>query len=414
VKSSIWTFLSVCIRTACSLLINKLFAIHFGTNGLTLLAHFQNLIGMVTVLAGEGLNKGIVKHLADSEIGKEHQVYFFWAGVAVNFIIFLSACLLGVLTYQNFVFKFIGNFTLIGWALLISISLLANLFNLFFVAVVQAHQKFQLFSFLNTLNIVLSTLCIFFSIYYQDLAAALVAYSIGQGLSLLITLPASWKILTNFSLHHLSFSTQLFIDKFKKLSEFIAIGLSIVIFSRLSFYLLREYNIATFGMRQTGLWEAVMRLSEGYTFTFNATFLVIFYPKVSNLVAQPHQLRHYLRQTFLLLLPLIAFALYIIFLFKEYLIVLLFDASFLPALTFLAWVMIGDFFKMISYLLSNVLIAQGKTWLFIILQGIFFSQFFLLIYFLTPKLGALALAVSWVISYVIAVGVLGIILRKIF
>lgn len=371
---------------------------------------------MVTALAGEGLNKGVIKYLSEKDLDKKNRVYFFWVGIVLNIFIFLIACILGILNYKDFAFKFTGDFSMNSWAVLVALPLLANLLNLFLIAVIQSQQKFQLFSFLNTLNILLSAILIYLSIDYQDITISLIAYGIGQGITLLITLPVAWQTLRFFKIPIFSFhdfSKELFVSKLRKMSDFMAIGLSIVIFSRFGVYVLREYNIATFGMAQTGLWEAVMRLSEGYTFAFNATFLVIFYPKVASLIDLRPQLQAYLRKTFLALLPLVALALLTIFLLKEQFIILLFDTSFLPALVFVGWLVVGDFFKIISYLLSNVLIAQGRTWLFVSLQGIFFSQFFLLIYFLTPALGVLALAVSWLVSYLLAVIVLSVILRKI-
>jgi PST family polysaccharide transporter len=207
-------------------------------------------------------------------------------------------------------------------------------------------------------------------------------------------------------------SIKLLENKIKQLADFLVIGLSIVVFSRFGFYLMREYNMATFGLAQTGLWEAAMRISEGYTFTFNTTFLVIFYPKVASLVSQPKLLRSYFWQTLQFLLPLILIGLLLAFLFKDQLLILLFDASFLPASALLAWVIVGDFFKLINYLLSNILIAKGRTRLFIFLQGVFIGLSFVMVYALSSSFGLQSLPITWVSTYVLSVVVLGVILRK--
>lgn len=410
-KAPLWTFISVCIKTVFNLIINKLFAIYFGANGLTLLAHFQNLLGMLTALSGEGLNKGIIKYLSDKSQEAADKQVFFIAGLCLNVITFTIACLLGIFFRENLISKFVGAFPFWVWLLLVGIPLLANLLNLFFIAIIQSQQHFRLFAFLNVLNIIFSTLCIYLSIYHNDVVVALIAYGIGQGLALLITLPAAWRKLPQF--RKITTSTIREIKgKIVLLSDFMAIGASIVLFNRFGVYLLREYNIAVFGMNETGLWEAVMRLSEGYTFAFNATFLVIFYPKVTSLVGEPEKLRNYLWQTFKMLCPLLIIGLLTIYFLKADLIVLLFDKSFLPALFLVGGVVVGDFFKLFNYLLANILIAQGRSRLFIFLQGIFVGQFFMLIYFLSPHFGLLSLAIAWAISYVIATLVLSIILRK--
>ncbi|SFE59351.1 MATE family efflux transporter [Thermoflexibacter ruber] len=410
-KSSIWTFLSVCVRISFNFIINKLFAVHFGLSGLTLLAHFQNLLGMVTALAGEGLNKGVVKFLSDKEINTTDKQCFFSAGILLHLIIFLVACLLVVVNYEN-LRRFTGNFFFISWLTWVMIPLLANLLNLFCIAIVQSQHRFKLFSFLNTLNIVLSAFFIYLVAHKQDITLALLAYNLGQGISLFITLPLAWNTLSVFLPELRKLSIQILENKIKKLSDFLAIGLSIVVFSRFGFYLMREYNMATFGLAQTGLWEAAMRISEGYTFTFNTTFLVIFYPKVASLIPQPKRLQRYCWQTLQLLIPLIIVGLSLAFLLREQLLILLFDTSFLPASTLLAWVIVGDFFKFINYLLSNILIAKGKTRLFIFLQGVFIGLSFLMVYMLSDRFGLQALPMTWVSTYILSVVVLGVILRK--
>lgn len=410
-KSTIWTFLSVCVRISFNFIINKLFAIHFGLSGLTLLAHFQNLLGMVTALAGEGLNKGVVKFLADKEINTKDKQYFFGAGIVLNLVIFLVAFLLAVINHENLK-RFTGNFLFVSWLGWVIIPLLANLLNLFCITIVQSQHRFKLFSFLNTLNIVLSAFLIYLVANKQDIALALLAYNLGQGISLLITLPLAWNILRAFFPHLKKLSIDLLENKINKLGDFLAIGLSIVVFSRLGFYLMREYNMATFGLAQTGLWEAAIRISEGYTFTFNTTFLVIFYPKVASLIPQPKQLQRYFWQTLQFLLPLILIGLLFAFLLKEQLLILLFDASFLPASALLAWVIVGDFFKFINYLLSNILIAKGRTRLFIFLQAVFIGLSFIMVYVLSNSFALQALPITWVSTYILSVMVLGVILRK--
>jgi PST family polysaccharide transporter len=234
----------------------------------------------------------------------------------------------------------------------------------------------------------------------QDITLALLAYNLGQGMALFITVPLAWKELSIFFPSLKEPSIKLLENKIKQLADFLVIGLSIVVFSRFGFYLMREYNMATFGLAQTGLWEAAMRISEGYTFTFNTTFLVIFYPKVASLVSQPKLLRSYFWQTLQFLLPLILIGLLLAFLFKDQLLILL------------AWVIVGDFFKLINYLLSNILIAKGRTRLFIFLQGVFIGLSFVMVYALSSSFGLQSLPITWVSTYVLSVVVLGVILRK--
>ena len=76
--------LAVGARTAGALLLNKLLAVYGGPSGLTLLAHFQNLMALFTTLPNEGVHVGIVKYLAPLRAGSGRYRAWVGAGLVLN------------------------------------------------------------------------------------------------------------------------------------------------------------------------------------------------------------------------------------------------------------------------------------------------------------------------------------------
>ena len=68
-------------RTAGALVLNKLLAVYGGPGGLTLLAHFQNLMALFTTLPNDGTHVGAVKYLAPLRPGSGR--YRAWLGAAL-------------------------------------------------------------------------------------------------------------------------------------------------------------------------------------------------------------------------------------------------------------------------------------------------------------------------------------------
>jgi len=79
-KKSTWSFSSILIKSLCALATNKLFAMYFGTTGITLFAHFQNLISLITQVPNDGINRGIIKYWSGNQLNQNEKHRLFKAG----------------------------------------------------------------------------------------------------------------------------------------------------------------------------------------------------------------------------------------------------------------------------------------------------------------------------------------------
>jgi len=93
-RKSSWSFSSIIIKSICSLVTNKFFAVYFGTTGITLFAHFQNLISLITQVPNDGINRGIIKYWSDPQIPRDQKQKYFIAGFIMNLLMLIIALLL--------------------------------------------------------------------------------------------------------------------------------------------------------------------------------------------------------------------------------------------------------------------------------------------------------------------------------
>ena len=112
-KSSRWSFLAVVFRALGGLTINKLFAVFFGTNGITLLSHFQNLTSLFTLLPSEGVNRAIMKHWSDPKTNESNKQKIWQTGFWMTNVIFLSVfCVLYFWWKDYFFSRFIEYYSI--------------------------------------------------------------------------------------------------------------------------------------------------------------------------------------------------------------------------------------------------------------------------------------------------------------
>jgi PST family polysaccharide transporter len=158
-------------------------------------------------------------------------------------------------------------------------------------------------------------------------------------------------------------------DGFTKLGEFVLMALSVLVFGKLTDFIIRDFAIQHYGLHLTGLWQSVVKISDSYMMLFINTVGIVYYPQVSALVFDSEQLRVYLKDVLRIVLVVSIIGLSLIYLFRKTVLILLFDQDFLPAEELMPFQLIGDFFCFLAYLLTYIISAQARTLTFILLQA---------------------------------------------
>ncbi|MCH8317635.1 MAG: hypothetical protein IIA88_03955 [Bacteroidetes bacterium] len=140
---------------------------------------------------------------------------------------------------------------------------------------------------------------------------------------------------------------------------------------------------------------------------FTAILGMVYYPKISALInndpgnERPPDLQKYVSNVFYLLAPSIAIALGFVFLFKQSILLLLFDTQFLESAYLMKYQVLGDFFKMSSWILATLILAQARVGLFIATQAISAGVYTVSVYFLTDMGGLEGLTISHLVRFVL-------------
>ncbi|EFI4033482.1 O-antigen flippase, partial [Escherichia coli] len=89
----------------------------------------------------------------------------------------------------------------------------------------------------------------------------------------------------------------------------------------------------------------------------------------------------------------------IIYLLRDFIIYLLFSDSFTPMKPLFTWQIIGDVFKIASWLLAYVMLAKAMTRIFIISEIFFSVTFVLLSYFFIKSEGTIGVTYAYCLNY---------------
>ncbi len=364
IRNSIWSGASVLVRGLASFLSNKVISIYFGPSGITFLSHFQNLASIFIILPNDGINKGVVKFLSDKGLEKNVRSQYFYAGLLLSILLFLATVLVFFSLKGLFPNPFPETDNL--W-ILIAVSLFGlQVLNYFFLSILLSSKRLPAYVIIHILGNILSLAFVLAFSQSMDFKWVLIGWALGPSLSVIAS------AIRVLSLGYFKV-TGIRISELKKnlqgIGEFILVAISILLFTKLTDFGIREFSIINFKAEQTGFWQGVVRISDFYLMAYLAYLNMVFYPKASELANHKSESDRFIRSFFIRVLPFIGFGLLLIFLFKEEVLVLFFSKEFLPGADFFNYQLPGDFFKMHAWVLSFLLLAHARTRTFIILQA---------------------------------------------
>ncbi len=393
---STWSFSSVMAKVISGIFINKIFAMQFGTTGITLLAHFQNLIGLVTQIPNDGVNRGIIRYWSGKSMNNTEKNQLLMTAFWLNLILFIiSIC--GILLFHDYIFKFFNSKLTAGasgW--IMAAAILAYILNLFLLSVILSFQYIRQYAILNIIGAAITMFAVFAGIKSHNLNIALLSFLSGVAANFVFTgyYVARYRLIKPVS-------AAISGDSVKKLGEFILMAVSVLACGKFVEFYVRSLAIGDFGMRLTGLWQAVAKMSDGYTMVFINTVGVVYYPQISSLILDPDQLRTYLKDVFRIVTVITMIGLFLVFFFRYPLLTLLYNQSFKAAAGLMPLQLIGDFFCILSYLLTYIISAQARTTTFIILQATSAFFYILLIHLMIPYLHIMAFPSAHAVRYVL-------------
>ncbi len=353
-------------------------ALYFGPTGLVQLAHFQNLVTFITLVPNDGINRGIIKYLAGTDKKSPDFQTYFSTGIYLTITLFLSVILLLFSARSYFLLYFPPQ---LSWLSLFAGGTLLLVLQGFFNAVLMAQQKTGKLILANIFSALAVLGYVFFAAGNVPIASFLIGYLFVLGIMGLSTLPLSWQGLPKKSLFKLRISG----EAWQYLSKFILMAASVLLFTKGLEYYIRDYLIRHFSVEQTGLWQGVVRVSDSYTALYSAVLAYAFYPKVAALLIKAPELKLFVRRSFLILVPTVMAGLVFVYFTRHYVFALLLSSRFEAAQAFLPYQLTGDFFKLISWLLANVLVAQAKFKIILLFEAVSALIYLGFFYFFTGK-----------------------------
>lgn len=385
----------------------KVVAVLVGPAGIALMGQLSNFSSIAQTFSTGGINNGITKYIASTkESGGE--VRYIRAAVwivgifslLIGFILLIGSSYFSTWVLRDTRYQSI--FLVFG----LTIGLYA--FNTMLVAVLNGYKEFKKYV---RVNIVGSLVSLCFSIilsYVYGVYGALLAMVTYQSVVLLVTIQqiasSSW-----FRVDH-------FIGRFdreavKKLAHYSLMAFVSAATVPVSQLIVRNYTVETISLTQAGIWEGMNRISNMYLMVITSSLSVYYLPRLAEIKSDV-ELRNEIFSIYKMVIPFLLLATLGIYGMRDIIITLLFNQEFEGMRELFAYQLLGDFFKITSWLLAYLMLARSMTKLFVVSEVVFSVSFVLLAIGFINMYGEIGATLAYALNYFLYLGVMVFVFRK--
>lgn len=403
------TAMSTLVKMLTGLISVKIVATIIGPTGVALLGQLNNFTTIIMALSCGGINNGITKYIAESRDNIDEVKSFLSTGLR---IIVSCSLLVGVLLIL--LHSFLSNYVMLspdyGYVFIIlGFTVLLYALNMMITSIINGYKEFRKYVKINIANSVIGLIFTLFFVFTLGLDGALISVVTYQSVMFFVTL---WMIRKLPWLHWAYFRRRLDFRITKKYFHYTLMALTSAATVPVSQMLLRGYVISQISAVEAGWWEAMNRVSNMYLMVITTSFSVYYLPRLSEL-KELLELRSEILKTYKVIVPILLIGFFLIYFLRFAIVRILFSSEFLPMENLFLWQLIGDFFKICSWLLAFLMVAKSMTKAFVTTE-IFFALTFVGMGFLFMQWnGVVGITQAYFCNYVIYMICMIVMFRKI-
>jgi O-antigen/teichoic acid export membrane protein len=163
---------------------------------------------------------------------------------------------------------------------------------------------------------------------------------------------------------------------------------------------IRSYTINHLSVIEAGWWEGMNRISGMYLMVITTSFSVYYLPRLSE-INDKNELKKEIYTAFKVIIPMLLICFTGIFLLRDLIIKVLFSSDFYPMRNLFIWQLLGDIFKITTWLIGFTCIAKSLTKVFVF-NEIFFSLLFVFLSIILIKyFGVIGITIAYLLNYIL-------------
>lgn len=389
-------------KLASGFILIKLIAFYLGPEKLGELGHFMSFAAIMFMLAGGGITNGVIKYTAEYQSSPKKLVGFLSASVAYASIFSIIVIIAGIIyckTISIFVFKDPNLYWLI---ILLAFAQTGFAFSTLICGATNGFHNTKEYAKIQITGVLLGIPVIYFLIKhgsYEGAALGIIVFYLSNTIPAFLVFRKSKFYRDFFNFKKIKFYYQ-------KLWPFTLMLITTTMAFPVVEIFIREFLIDSSGFSDAGLWQGCIKLSSAYV-GFFAVFLGAYYMPMIAKEKNIERIKNSAYRFLAIVMMTFLFGALILIFFKQYFIALFLSEKFLPLNDYIIYQLIGDFFKVSSYVFGYIAVAKAATRIYIAAElfqcTIFLISSMLLSNYTEPLKGVfVGYSLSYIIYFLVA------------
>lgn len=387
--------LATFIKILVGFISTKFVAVIIGPSGVALLGQLTNFSSILLTISTGGIGNGLTSSIAANRETPSKVATYISTATTITIILSLLSGLIAIIYSDYLTLIILKN--QVSSSIIFTFGCLIILYgiNSLIISIISGYKQFKKYVQVNIAGSIISLLFTLILTYTYGLKGALIAIVSYQSIVLIVTVilchRSNWFTKANFfGKFNLSAS--------KKLGQYSIMALTSAAAIPVSQLIIRNYIVNEVSISKAGIWEGMNRISISYLMIITTSLSVYYLPRLSELKTKI-SLRNEIIKVYKLVIPLIIVMSVVIYFMRVTIVKILFDDNFIEMESLFLFQLIGDFFKVSSWILAYLMVAKSMTKWFIFTEILFSTLLVILSLYFIEKYGILGVTVAYSINY---------------
>lgn len=391
------TSISTLVKMCTGLISVKIVASIIGPAGVALVGQLNNFATIAMAFSSGGINAGITKYVAEYREDSSAIAQFLSSALRITAIC-SAVCAVVLIVFHGYISRLVMLSADYGYVFVIfGVTILLYALNNMLISIVNGYKEFRKYVYISIANSIVGVIFTVSLVLFWQLKGALISAVTYQSVMLFITL---WMLRGTPWLKREFFKERLDKVVSGKYFRYALMAFVNTLSLPLAQMLLRGYVMEEISPIEAGWWEGMNRISNMYLMVITSSFGVYYLPRLSE-ISEIDKLRAEIIKAYKVIVPILLAGFALIYILRFFIIHLLFSDEFLPMSKLFAWQMLGDFFKMCSWLLAFVMLAKALMKLYITTEIVFTLSYVFIGYIFVNYNGIVGLTQAYLCNYVL-------------
>lgn len=395
VKTTLFSAVITFIRIASGFVAGKAVALFTGTSGVALIGAFTNFINIVLSFGNGAISSGVIKYTAEYNEDDDSLKKLFSTAFKISVV---CSAIIGVilLSLASLISSLI--FTSDQYAnpiRVLGLTVVLYSLNSLLISILNGRGQIKTYTIVNTVGSIIGLVFTVTLVYFFKINGALYALVLAQSIVFFVTAV----LVTRSPWFQWSFFEQPFDRVFAlKLSHYSVMAIVTSLTVPVAQIVLRNMIINKLGIDAAGQWQGMMRVSDGYLMLITTALGTYYLPKLSSLKIDS-EIRNEIFKGYKIILPLVIIGCFAIYFLRFFIIQTLYTPAFSKMESLFLWQLVGDFFKMASWMLAYLMLAKSMTTIYILTEILFNILYLFLGFLFVDMYGLNGVAIAFSINY---------------